>query len=93
MPQRKLYLAAYDVRNPKRLRKALKILKDYASGGQKSAFECYLTPDEKRELKRRIESVIDVNVDSFLVVPLDAGAARVLGVAVPPLDDQFFYLG
>ncbi len=40
---RTLYLVAYDVRRPSRLRKALRVLKDYASGGQKSAFECYLS--------------------------------------------------
>lgn len=43
MPQRQLFLAAYDVREPKRLQKALHVLRDYTCGGQKSVFECYLT--------------------------------------------------
>ena len=38
---RKLYLVAYDVREPSRLRRALHILKDYAYAGQKSVFECW----------------------------------------------------
>ena len=93
MRKRRLYLAAYDVRSPKRLRQALLVLKDYASGGQKSVFECYLCPAEKQALIRRIESVLDLEVDRFLVVPLDAGAVRVLGTAVMPIDAEFFYLG
>ncbi len=43
MSTRKLYIAAYDISNPRRLRQALKILKGYACGRQKSVFECYLT--------------------------------------------------
>ena len=45
---RDLYLVAYDIREPRRLRKMLYLLKEYASGGQKSAFECYLTAGEKK---------------------------------------------
>lgn len=36
------YLAAYDVSDPKRLQQALHVLRDYATGGQKSVFECFL---------------------------------------------------
>jgi CRISPR-associated protein Cas2 len=93
MAVRKLYLAAYDIRDPRRLRKSLQVLRDYASGGQKSVFECYLTPAEKVELMRRMRSVMDVTEDRFLVVPLASGAVRVLGAAVMPVDPDFFYVG
>jgi CRISPR-associated protein Cas2 len=93
MVQRALFLAAYDIRDPRRLRRALKILKCYASGGQKSVFECYLTPAEKRELMARMEAIMDLAVDRFLIVRLQAGAVRVMGIAVMPVDPAFFYIG
>jgi len=44
MKNRQLYLAAYDVSCPRRLRKALYVLRGFASGGQKSVFECLRIP-------------------------------------------------
>ena len=35
MPARQLFLAAYDVRDDGRLRRALHVLRDYTCGGQK----------------------------------------------------------
>ncbi len=64
---RTLYFVAYDVRHPTRLRKALRVLKDYASGGQKSAFECYLSAGEKNELLERICDVLDLTIDAFVL--------------------------
>lgn len=93
MATRTLYLAAYDIRDPRRLRQALYVLKGFACGGQKSVFECYLFPHERDELLYRVEQVIDLDEDRFLVVPLHAGAVQVLGVAVQPLDPDFFYIG
>ncbi|RAU17621.1 CRISPR-associated endonuclease Cas2 [Nitrincola tibetensis] len=93
MPNRSLYLAAYDIRHPKRLRKALIVLKDFASGGQKSVFECYLSNQEKDELLSRISDVMDLSDDRFLIVPLNQHAVRVLGIAVMPMDPDFFFIG
>ncbi|HMY01316.1 MAG TPA: CRISPR-associated endonuclease Cas2, partial [Agitococcus sp.] len=70
MPQRQLFLAAYDVREPKRLKKALHVLRDYTCGGQKSVFECYLTIAERQRLISRVLGVIDESEDFFLIVPL-----------------------
>ena len=94
MTQRSLFLAAYDVRNPRRLRRACKVLKDYACGGQKSAFECYLTDAERRRMIERVRGELDLTEDRFLVVPLrPAGAVRCLGTAVPARDAGFVYIG
>lgn len=94
MSQRRLYLAAYDVRNPRRLRRACRVLKDYACGGQKSAFECFLTEAERRRMIQRVRSEIDLDEDRFLVVPLrPTGAVRCLGTAVPARDPGFVYIG
>lgn len=44
--QRKLYLVAYDVAEPKRLRQVRNYLIGYKVGGQKSVFEIWITPTE-----------------------------------------------
>jgi len=92
--QRSLYLVAYDIRQPKRLRRMLYVLKDYASGGQKSAFECYLTMTERKELLARVEQTMDEEEDAFLVIKLISRDAVVtLGIAVKPADELYTYLG
>lgn len=65
MPKRTLYLAAYDVTDPDRLERALYIMKNYASGGQKSVFECYLSDRERDRLVMDIEAVLDWRTDRF----------------------------
>ncbi len=91
---RSLYLVAYDICKPSRLRKTLTILKDYASGGQKSAFECYLTVSERDELLFRVEQVMDASDDAFLVIKLRSReAVDVLGCAIKPSDELYTYLG
>lgn len=48
MPQRTLHLAAYDISEPRRLVAALKLMRAFATGGQKSVHELYLTPAERQ---------------------------------------------
>jgi CRISPR-associated protein Cas2 len=91
---RDLYLVAYDVRSPTRLRQMLNILKDYASGGQKSAFECYLSTTERKELLDRVDQSMDKEADAFLVIRLTSrDAVSTLGIAVKPVDQLYTYLG
>ena len=94
MTQRQLYLAAYDISCNRRLRKALRVLRGYASGGQKSVFECFLTASEKYQLLEEIALVIDSEEDRFILIRL-AGAKqiRTLGKAVAPQDGSFYYVG
>ncbi len=94
MAKRQLYLAAYDISCNRRLRKALYVLRGFASGGQKSVFECFLTHSEKAQLLDDISQVIDPVEDRFILLKL-AGAKhiRTLGKAVPPQDGSFFYVG
>ncbi|MGY6214196.1 CRISPR-associated endonuclease Cas2 [Methylolobus aquaticus] len=94
MSNRPLYIAAYDVSDDKRLRKALYVLRNYATGGQKSVFECFLTKAEKRALLFEIKQVLDPVEDRFLLLRLDPrSGVGTLGVAVPPVDPDFFYIG
>mgnify|MGYP000911183543 CR=1 FL=1 len=94
MPNRNLYLAAYDVTDPDRLQAALRVLKGYACGGQKSVFECFLTTRERLALLAEIRGVLDVREDRFLLLPLPGhDGVRILGIAVRPSDPDFYYVG
>jgi len=94
MSQRQLYLAAYDVSDRRRLRQALHVLRDYATGGQKSVFECFLSAVEKRSLLVEIADVLDLTEDRFFLVRLDPRSkVRTVGIAVKPADPSFYYVG
>jgi CRISPR-associated protein Cas2 len=93
MPNRILYLAAYDVTDPDRLQAALHVLKGYACGGQKSVFECYLTERERGALVAEIRGVLNLASDRFLLLPLGEVKVRTLGIALPPADPDFYYVG
>lgn len=92
--KRQLYLVAYDIRNNKRLRRVHTVLKDFACGGQKSAFECYLSTTERQELIDRVEDCMNTELDALLVLRLThRDAVNTLGIAVQPADELYTYLG
>jgi CRISPR-associated protein Cas2 len=94
MNRRHLYIAAYDIADPARLREGLAVLKDYASGRQKSVFECFLSEGEKRTLLDQVHALIDPEADRFLLLRLDPrGKLRTLGKAIKPQDPSWFYVG
>ena len=91
--RRTLCLAAYDVRDPTRLQMMLHTVKDFACGGQKSAFECWLSTSEKSELLQRAHSVM-ADEDAFLLMRLSIKQTLyTLGIANPARDESFLYLG
>lgn len=92
--QRTLYLAAYDVSDDKRLRAALHCVRAYATGGQKSVHEVWLTEREKGELLGDMSYILAEDADSFLLIRLDARqTVQTLGKATPPSNPDWFYLG
>jgi CRISPR-associated protein Cas2 len=93
METRLLYLAAYDVCDPRRLRAALDLVKGYSTGGQKSVHECFLTAGERARLLCDMEAVLNESEDSFLLLRLDP-RARVftLGKAIEPMDAPYFHV-
>lgn len=94
MADRNLYLAAYDVAAPARLKASLDLIKGYATGGQKSAYECFLSPGEKTALLSDMAQVLETAEDRFLLVGLDPRSrVYTLGVAMEPVDPPFFYIG
>lgn len=91
---RDLYLVAYDVTAPRRLRAALDLVRGYATGGQLSVHECWLTAAECAQLIADAESVLEPKEDRMLVLRLDPrGATVALGVAERPADPACFYIG
>lgn len=94
MKDRDLYLAAYDIAAPTRLRHALQAVKGYATGGQKSVFECFLSRGEQGALLTEVAGLLDLEEDAFLLLRLDPRARVIaLGLAVAPQDPPFFYHG
>ena len=94
MKNRKLYLICYDVADDKRLRAALKIVRHYATGGQKSVHECWLSKREKREVIERFSELLHPTDDGLLMVRLDPRQkAQVLGRGVVAENMEWFYIG
>jgi CRISPR-associated protein Cas2 len=94
MSNRNLHLTAYDIRQPTRLRRVLNIIKDYATGGQKSAYECYLTPAEKVEMIGRVMHTMNLSEDRFSCIELrQSKQVRTLGKAIQSQNLDYFYIG
>jgi CRISPR-associated protein Cas2 len=94
LPARALYLAAYDVSDDRRRHAALLLIKGYATGGQKSFYEIFLTDREKADLLHDMALVLDESEDRFFLLRLDPRSrVHTLGVGVEPADDPYFYFG
>lgn len=90
---RRLYLAAYDISHPRRLRAALHLVKGYATGGQKSAYECWLTESDREDLLHDMALVLDERTDRFILISLDPRATTLsLGKGQAPADAELFFL-
>lgn len=91
--QRSLYVAAYDIREAKRLKQMRYIVRGFASGGQKSVFECWLSPVEKQQLIDDCKQIIETE-DSLLVIRLAGNKCLYrLGLAPSPRNENFHYIG
>lgn len=89
---RHLFLIGYDISCNRRRRRALRVVKGQAIGGQKSLYECWLTAGELQAAMGALRHLIDPRTDRVMFVRLDPRATvHTLGVAVPPEDGEFFY--
>ena len=94
MKKRNLYLVCYDVADDKRLRAALKIVRRYATGGQKSVHECWMTVAEQGDLIANFDCILNDKEDGLLVVRLDPRQTPyALGGGVIPENGEWFYIG
>lgn len=87
---RTLFLVCYDICNPKRLHRVHKYLLGYRVGGQKSFFECWLTPAELREVRRTLEQLLEAEEDRAHIFQLDPRMKiEGLGLATQPVTNVF----
>lgn len=79
MAERVRYLLAYDVRDPRRLRRVHGVAKDYGEPLQYSLFVCDLTTVELIGLKQALLAEMNTREDSVGI--FDLGAPTQRGVA------------
>ena len=68
-------LVCYDIRDPKRWRRAYKILRGYGSALQYSIFRCKLGPVEVERLRWELESVLEAE-DALMFIGLCSGCVE-----------------
>ena len=71
MSYRILYLVCYDICDPSRVRRVHHFLQGFKVGGQKSFFECWLTPPELKEVHRALRQLMDAVEDRVHIFQLD----------------------
>lgn len=71
-----LRLIAYDITDPRRLRRVAQTCEDFGVRVQKSVFECWLDRDRFEELWISLCAEICRAEDSLIAYSLDAQAAR-----------------
>jgi CRISPR-associated protein Cas2 len=64
------YLVAYDICEPKRLRKVAQTCEDFGFRRQYSVFLCRLSPTDLVRLKSRLYDLINLKEDQVLFVPI-----------------------
>ncbi len=64
------YLVIYDIKNAKRLGKVARVMVKYAVRVQKSVFEMHADESAVKELRNRIEKIIDNEADYVIYFKL-----------------------
>ena len=64
------YLVAYDICDPKRLRKVAQTCEDFGFRRQYSVFLCRLAAVDLVRLKSRLYDIVDLDRDQVLFIPL-----------------------
>ena len=94
MPRRDLILLAYDVVCDRRRARTLDPVRGFGVDGQLSVHECRFTAGERREMWRRLVSLLDEREDRLLLLLLDPRARiETLGTPRVTLDPLLHYIG
>jgi CRISPR-associated protein Cas2 len=64
------WLVAYDISNPKRLRKVARVCEDFGLRHQYSVFLCRLSATDFVRLRARLYDVLNLDEDQVLFLPL-----------------------
>lgn len=90
---RTLHLAAYDVRDPKRLARTCKYFKSWRVAGQKSVPELWLTDSELKNMRDELLDIIDPADDRIHIISLDPRMrVHCLGLATTFAQNHFCIL-
>jgi CRISPR-associated protein Cas2 len=92
MDGRHLFLIGYDISDPDRLVKALKLVRCHALGGQKSFYECWLTTQELQQTRDALNRLIDPETDRVVFILLNAGTESLRLGSTPPIDHGNYFL-
>jgi len=85
------YLVCYDISDPKRLRRVLRVMKGYGRHWQLSVFFCVLKSLDRVRMQRDLEAEMNQKEDQAVIVDLgpDEEQARqaitVIGPSLPPM--------
>jgi len=64
------YIVAYDISDPKRLRKVAATCEDFGYRKQFSVFLCRVSPTDLVRLRSRLYDIIDLTRDQVLFIPM-----------------------
>lgn len=73
---RRLYVVAYDISDPKRLRRVFQILKGYGEHLQLSVFRCDLARSQRLQLAAKLSEIIEHSEDQVMFVDLGPSDGR-----------------
>jgi CRISPR-associated protein Cas2 len=73
---RRLYIVAYDISDPKRLRRVFRTLKGYGEHLQLSVFRCDLTQSQRLRLAAKLGQTIEHAEDQVMFVDLGPSVGR-----------------
>ena len=71
-----IYLVAYDIASPHRLRHVAKICEDFGARVEKSVFECDLPPEQFQKLWLRLMDEIDETQDAIIAYRICTSCLR-----------------
>ena len=78
---RRLYIVAYDISDPKRLRRVFKTLKGYGEHLQLSVFRCDLSDSQRLRLAAKLGATIEHAEDQVMFVDLGPSEGRSHAIA------------
>lgn len=80
MEKASIYIVAYDISDPKRLRKVFRLLQGYGEWIQLSVFQCRLNPVRRIRLETELNAEILKNEDHVLIFRLGTADRKMPGV-------------
>lgn len=85
---------AYDIRSGSRRKEALALCRAFATGGQKSVHEVWVTDSEQADLMDDLRLIIDEQTDRLLFVSLDTRQKiKTLGMGCGLVAPDLFLVG